>query len=381
MRSLTLIACVALLGCGDPLVEGDYRGQPLIEISGTIRVEDSLTSAQAAAVRVGLLWVGAAQQGDLTQGRSESSFPARYSMKVFARPPTRAMRTLPDRGGLQGTARIVLYIDENGDDQLDSLERIVGAAPNQVLAYFTSSEPTTLVRGSLRTGYQVMELFACDDRLVDKATYEPAGSEQAVDLTLAAGVASGLLDIDCDTVADDLCYDLRLQVQEDPDNTELVALYEQRCDVRFEPEFNNTDATPTEEPKPDEELPPDDRTFCDENPDKPECRDPDGQPSAATVIAECKPLLSGAIGAPYEAQREAYWRFRQCTEEFDPCHDLGWLGGNEGWMPYQMCTFEALPPHHEQWCRDIAERIDATAGDDREFLASEFERAACADAI
>ena len=385
-------AIIGIGGCGDPLVEGDYRGQALFELSGTIRVMDSVAQDRAGDVRVGLLWVGAAEHGDLTQGRSESSFPARYSMQVFTNPPGRAMQKTPDSDGAHGVARIVLYVDEDGDERLDPLEPLVGAAPNDVLAFFTDSQPSSIVRGSILNGYQIMHLVPCENRLVDKAWFEPTASANEVDLTLATTATDSLLDIDCDTVADDLCFDLRLQVQDDPTNDELVALYENRCDVDFDPVFerNNdvqeapTNNTPDEEPKnnenPDANAEPNStpEQNCDTNPERPECREPDG-PTAEQVILECKPLLGDAIGTSYDDQREAYRRFSQCTEEFDPCKALGWDGSAEGWQDYQLCTFEMLPPHHQDWCRDLFERLEITEGEDREFLEAELLRGECQD--
>lgn len=377
-----------VLGCGDPLVEGDYRGEPLIEIEGTINVaaDSELTSSEQDMVRVGLLWVGAAEQADV-QGSAESSFPARYRMKLFARPPDRAMVQLPDRDGLYGTARIVLYIDADGDEQLDALERVVGASTDKVLTYFTASEPTSLVRGDVLTGYQVMNVFGCDERLTDKATFGDDASATAVDLSLSAGAAESLLDLDCDDVSDDLCYDLRLQVQRDPENTELVALYEDRCDVEFEPEFNNDQSNTGDEP--DERTNNEDKPAsnepeqsCDENPDQPKCEDdPDPDPTPEQVVASCQPLLGGAVGEGFDGQRDAYWRFAQCTEEFDPCGELDWNGTAEGWQQYQGCIFEALPQHHEQWCRDVFDRLEAAEGDDRTFLEGEVERGGCEEVV
>src|SRR5690606_5167226 len=114
--------------------------------------------AESEAIRVALLWAGAGQQSQLAQGRSASAFPARYTLEVYTLPPARAMTEFDDRQGLWALARIVLYVDRDANERLDPGEPIVGAAPDQVLAYFTSSERTSLARGTLTSGYQVMRL-------------------------------------------------------------------------------------------------------------------------------------------------------------------------------------------------------------------------------
>lgn len=373
----------ALISCGDPLVEGDYRGQPLISLSGTIRVNDSLSAEEAATVRVALLWIGAGQQEDLTQARSESAFPARYTLDVFTPPPARAMRELTDRDGLYALARIVLYLDADGDERLGARESMVGASPDQVLTYFTSSETTSLVSGSLRTGYQVMALRSCDDRLTDKAMLANVPTVDAVDLVLEAGVIQGLSDLDCDSIGDDFCYDLRLRVQEEPGNEELVQLYEDRCEVANEPAFNN-ESTTTEDPamtEPDGTEP--DLPLCERDPDHPDCKPDATEPTGDEVLAECKPLLTGAVGEGYDGQRSVYWQFAQCAESFDPCRELEWLGGEERFLEYRQCIFTKFPAHHEAFCHDLAERLqgEQLSTEDRAWLEEEQARAQCGDNV
>lgn len=378
----TLIALTATLctsSCGDPLVEGDYRGQPLIEVSGTIRVTDPVAASDADRVRVALLWVGADQQSGLSQGRSESAFPARYTLEVFSAPPARAMNEISDRDGLHAIARIVVYVDDDQDERLDIEERIVGASPEQVLTYFTSSEPTSLVRGSLRSGYQVMELLDCSDSLEDKARFGTAATQTAVDLTLENGIAEGLSDLDCDDVSDDYCYDLRLQLQDDPDNDELQQVYRDRCDVDYDPTFNNAADGNTKDATtdPNTEVP-----LCERDPDHPDCADqnPPDETNADDVIRECKPLLAQVTTVDFpsgENLRDVYWQFAQCTAADDPCADKQWEGGLERWRDYQGCIFGEFREHHLAYCeymgqlRENAENGDVSAQAEEEYAAAE----------
>lgn len=379
---LVFCACALATGCGDPLVEGDYRGEPLIELSGTVFVNDevSLMPQEEDRIRVALVWIGADQQGTIAQGLSESAFPARYNLQVYNRPPARAMQTFDDRAGLYAISRIVLYIDTDGDERLNVGERIVGAAPDLLLSYFTSSESTSLVAGPVRSGYQVLQLVTCEDRLMSKSMLAPGIANNEVDLRLESGIAEALTDLDCDQVADDLCYDLLLQVQESPDNQELVSLYESRCDIAFDPEFNNEPAQTEPLKEGESNVSPDNdgEPTCDTDPGLPGCAEED-DPNGERVVTSCMPLLAGAVEAlGHEGQREAYWRFSQCTLDFDPCRQVAWNGGEERWVEYQYCIFDAYPVHHDAWCQALFERLGAGGeGGDREFFLQEFERGEC----
>ncbi len=360
-RAIVVAGVCAAVGCGDVLVEGDYRGTPLISISGTIRVDDSVTPSEAEAVRVALLWANAGQQSEVAQVQSASAFPARYNLDVFTLPPVRAMSELSDRNGLWALARIVLYIDSDGDERLDLGEPIVGASPDQVLAYFTSAEPTALVKGGFESGYQVMHLRDCDDRLLDKSMLQKSPRTDTVDVVLQQGVAQGLTDLDCDQLSDEFCFDLQLQLSADPENEQLQELYQARCEVESEPTFNNESRDPGEtgggtdpDPTPEPEGDPD---PCLESPESADCRDgePDGEGGGAGNNEVCGVVLDSLRAQDVGGERylNTWWQFSLCLGESDPCAENG-IGSPAQITPeYRHCSFERYPARHTDFCRDL----------------------------
>jgi hypothetical protein len=222
-----------------------------------------------------------------------------------------------------------------------------------------------------------MELYDCEQRLDDKAMFGTVPSQDAVDLTLENGIAGTLSDLDCDLVSDDLCYDLRLQVQEDPTNSELVQVYRDRCDVDYDPAFNNST-------KPDDGANADgtDLPLCEREPDNPECKDPDQNDTTTgdAVVHECKPLLSQVANADsfsLQTVRDTYWQFAQCTGEYDPCARVDWFGGDDRWRAYQTCLFDVFPEHHVGYCELIQQLLDMTDGDQHRMAEEEFVTAEC----
>jgi hypothetical protein len=372
------LALGALAGCGDPLVEGDYRGQPLVEISGTIRVTDAeVSSEQLEKVRIALLWNYAGEQSNLSQGRGESAGPARYRLQVFAAPPARAMVTLDDRKGLYAVARIVAYVDDDGDERIDLDEQLVGASPDQVLTYFTSPEPTSIVKGELQSGYQVMELFDCERQLGDKAMFGPVATRDEVDVLLEEGITDRLNDLDCDNLPDDLCFDLRLELQKNPDDEELAQVYQDRCDVEDDPVFNNSTGDTEDSGGDGGDGSDPDQSTCESQPDHPDCQNwywPDEDTSSDDVVVQCKPLLYQADlgdGISLDAIRSSYWQFSQCTGPHDPCGQLGWDGTEDGWRDYQSCIFDEMPDHHTAYCGFLTQIINNTRDDQLRTLAED----------
>jgi hypothetical protein len=175
MRSDVLFgAIVALLvGCGDGLVDGDYRGEPLLKIQGSVITDSSPEELDwpDGELRISLHW--AQWSGESGFGSYDSddletitSFPARYELNVYQPPPQEA-RFSPhwagDREIAVGTP--LLYVDRNDNFLWDSEdEPMVGGSYDVVAVYlddgqFDEDGDTGSVSDgfvTLRPGYQKM---------------------------------------------------------------------------------------------------------------------------------------------------------------------------------------------------------------------------------
>ncbi len=123
----SLAVAAALAACGNPLADGSYKGQPLIELHG--RIGSAASDQLLSHPTVGLVWRTLLDGGQVStpdgalgvpsligelEPVSWTSFPATFDFKVFNAPPPQAM--IPAPGGPPGAwASIVAVDDVNGD--------------------------------------------------------------------------------------------------------------------------------------------------------------------------------------------------------------------------------------------------------------------------
>lgn len=133
VEALALVALGA--GCGDPLAGGDYKGDPLYEISGVIYADADI-APPTRGVRVTILW-GPSDAEDDWGGASiglATTFPSRFDLQVFAPPPNANGATPMGLGLSVGSP--VLYVDNDGDQAYNrDVDDVVGGAADALLVY------------------------------------------------------------------------------------------------------------------------------------------------------------------------------------------------------------------------------------------------------
>ncbi len=142
-RCLAIFVVLGVASCGDPLVDGAYRGEVLLEIDGSILSdytpeELGLTSGE---LRVTLDWSNydesSAPRSHAADFTTTTRFPARYALRVYQPPPDDAFFAAPwPEGGRIAVATPLLYLDVDGNERWDpKSERVVGGAHDIVIMY------------------------------------------------------------------------------------------------------------------------------------------------------------------------------------------------------------------------------------------------------
>ncbi len=229
MRALLLPAAAAfavlgLSACGDPLVDGDYRGEPLYTLSGTV-IADLAPEDYGwpeGELRISIDWAeweGEEEHGayDVEQLETITSFPAQFDIHIYHPPPEEAFFESPWIPGTQiaiGTP--LLYIDEfaNGSWAFED-EEVVGGSFDTVLVYAAQDSDViefdtqlghfqTLNDGfwpdqfQLKQGYQLMFAYSelCDGELDSVSDFFPA--YDAPVYLYVGDFWSGYFDWECD---------------------------------------------------------------------------------------------------------------------------------------------------------------------------------------
>jgi len=161
MRGLiiALAALAAAAGCDDAAVGGDYQGEPLLTVTGWVRVENLYTDIAGDAIergrlRTAVLWAAPDGSGagrsrfDVVSSVAErvdasGLFPARYELTLFSPPAPRLVQ--PSGGeGSYAVGVIVAFLDTDDDGRWEAgAEQLVGAVLDVALVY----SPDDGVRG------------------------------------------------------------------------------------------------------------------------------------------------------------------------------------------------------------------------------------------
>ena len=137
-------------GCGDPLVDVSYQGQPLFSFRGYI-VDTRVGWREAPEqVRVAVLWSPAPNATTLVQVEAlveqraaslTARFPSSFQMHLFQRPEDAWLRG-PDSGRF-GVGYPVVYHDRNGNQRCES-DEVLGNAWSTAILY--APEPLSAQR-------------------------------------------------------------------------------------------------------------------------------------------------------------------------------------------------------------------------------------------
>lgn len=138
------LAAALASACGDPLVDGRYRGEPLFTLSGTVIADESVAweDWEVGEVRVGLEWAeweGDEERGgyDVEELEIRTSFPAQFEVHIYQPPSLDALFWTPWLPGHEvAVARPLLYLDRDGDSRWDIDEdEVLGGTFDTVLVY------------------------------------------------------------------------------------------------------------------------------------------------------------------------------------------------------------------------------------------------------
>jgi len=212
---------VLAVGCGDPLADGRFPGDPLITLAGSIRdqspaAEDDDHTAQVSSgpLKLAVFWsrgglggVGGEVSGLEQQAIARGIFPAEFTLAIYA-PPHDAALFDAAGGGRLALGLLVAYVDADRDGRYDkNADRVIGGARASALIYSPegASDPQygTFGAGFHRVHFEVEG----DDCAKGGYEVEPAeGALQIVLDTTSPGLA--LHDVDCDGTlegAEDIC--------------------------------------------------------------------------------------------------------------------------------------------------------------------------------
>lgn len=146
--ALLAVVVHAVSACGQLAVDGDYLGEPLFEIAGTVTLDaGAMPTGARGELRVALFWArpaNASSAGDTLDSvtaveqdvGAASSFPARYTLTVHEPPPASLVGTAADVKGAFGLAMLLVYLDVDADGRWDrGSEDLVGAATDTAVLY------------------------------------------------------------------------------------------------------------------------------------------------------------------------------------------------------------------------------------------------------
>ena len=370
-----------LCACGDPLIDGNYRGEPLFTIRGTITVGEDAGAFASASTRVAVLWIGARQQELFGQGVSESSFPAQYELTIYTEPEESAQQVIPRAQQTYALARIVLYQDVNANEQLDLGERLIGGSDDKLIAFFPESGTAEAVGGPFDQGFSAMGFLPCDARPeTEPNTYMKPAASDSVDLLLTGEISTALSDLDCDFIPDDLCIQALAVLQENPDDQRTLDFYHENCDAGFGRENNETDE-PKNNDNPtnnDTNNNPDNNTTNNADDTCPPRESDEATRSdlggeifelcQGAQLQECRLVKDAVLEAPWVAGEDGdefpLWiqlqEFASCMGSYDPClihrreSPFDHLA-----VGYLVCVFEYFDePLPDPMCNEFVPRIE-----------------------
>lgn len=209
-----LALALAPIACGDPLVDGSYPGQPILEAAGGVEIRELSELAMAdGRLRVALFWVRSEGWEDVDpslgvldiaeQSVQIANLPGVYGFRVYDPAPAEVM---VDAAALGGTghfalASMLVYVDAADDRHFDHGDDwIVGAIDGQVFA-FTREGAEIPGLGTLEPGYTALDTvredgwFRCSDGTID-LTLGEVGTPLVIDFLFSV-----LVDPNCDQMA------------------------------------------------------------------------------------------------------------------------------------------------------------------------------------
>lgn len=151
---LAFAATLLGMGCDGTLVEGTYHGEPLLTVSGAVRLVGKSTSGAeepdsfpAGTLKLAVVWLGqdSGSPAELVLTAIDQHitlvpvFPARYSLSLYTPPPAAASLGT-GASGSYAVAVLAAYVDANGNGSFDrDVDRLIGGATGQRVILYTPS--------------------------------------------------------------------------------------------------------------------------------------------------------------------------------------------------------------------------------------------------
>ena len=138
--ALTAAASLLALGCGDPLVDAAYRGEPRAQLHGEVSWAGEGTAPDAGLVRAALFFAPSLQSVDPAEWTEAvgttaqvSGIPSAFTLNIFSFPSADL-----DVGGASGAyalGRLLVYTDTNSNGRYDPGEPLLGIEPPAAWLY------------------------------------------------------------------------------------------------------------------------------------------------------------------------------------------------------------------------------------------------------
>jgi hypothetical protein len=128
---MTALAALALVGCGDPVADGRYPGEPLFVLEG--RIEGDAGTSSIRAPYLGVVWFAPTWEWDELRPQvatslvpvRDTSFPGDFRLELFDPPPVFEGETIVGGQMVIGTVVALDDVDGNGRFDFDLSGRIV----------------------------------------------------------------------------------------------------------------------------------------------------------------------------------------------------------------------------------------------------------------
>lgn len=205
-----LLMLTVWTGCGDVLVTGDYPGQELIVVRGSVLTDGQGSPNLYERLRIAIHWVGSAEEQIVDRQLLTVGGLGQYTLRLYSPPGEAVMRQLPEGAGKIAMGRIFLYQDLNDDGRWSIKdEPSVGGATQQLLVYAPKEVIHPMLGTLVPSGYSVVYGRVCQEQELplEQRPFTVTTPEQ-LNLTLLNDLSDLNLDINCDGRRDDPCLEL-----------------------------------------------------------------------------------------------------------------------------------------------------------------------------
>ncbi len=214
LRHTLLLGLGLATSCDASLVDGSYLGEPLLTVSGEVRMIEKSPDAPslfpAGTLRLAVLWLGpkGTQADTLLMVTTQQTFslvavfPARYELAVHNPPPDVAL--LHEADGVYALAVIAAYVDanENGVFDRDTDKLVGGATGQRAIAFAPNGLQAPWLAAPLPPGYSRVLVQGAVGQSCKKYGHVPLAVDSATntELKVFAQVPSNLFPItECDS--------------------------------------------------------------------------------------------------------------------------------------------------------------------------------------